>query len=514
MEARRNLGIDLGTSSSECCHVTKSGVTEPIPNLDGDIKTPSIVSYAGDTPVVGKAAIPDLVMSPEYVIKCGKRSMGHRTDQGKPIPIGRDAAGNEIDAVISSAAILSYLKESAETYLGGDIDHAVVTVPAYFDGAARADTKAAAKIAGLKVALIDEPQAAATYDGLEKGQDQILVVIDTGGGTTDVTAVEINGGIVETLLIDGDAELGGFNYDEGILGFMRSKGESQGIVISPEKDLATFYQNFDQAREAKEMLSRRDEITFAVQAEGKRVPIKLTRKGYRRIVKAFDSRFVKCCKRLQEAMKKKGKTPQRILLVGGNSRQPHIAEMAKEVFGMEPSRDTDPDMVVAKGASVYAQMHFGEKNSQIVVGGHRYLAQDIKMKTVAAHALCVPARKNTQDENEYNNAIVRAGTPLPFEFEERFSPLDPRQNQVKVKIVQGEPKALSKTATLLKEIEIPIQPSDKEESRILVKGRYTEEGLLELTVTDDLLGKPVSDSFIHSSGLSEEEIDKCRKMVK
>ena len=508
------IGIDLGTSFSEVARITESGVVQTIPNSDGDLKTPSIVSWASGRPIVGKAASPDLVFAPEFVIRCGKRSMGKTTNDGKPIPIGTDPAGNEITAVDFSASILGYLKKGAEDYLGYRIECAVITVPAYFDTTARNDTIAAAKIAGFReIMLLNEPEAAAIFDGLEKAMNQIVVVVDTGGGTTDVTAIEIDGNNVRTLFTDGDRELGGLNYTEAGFGLMCNEANAKNIVIAAEKDLATFYQNLDRAREAKEMLSRREEVTVIAEADGKRIPVVLTRQRLREAGKSYDDRFVNCCLRLHEGLKSQNKKPDRVLLVGGNSRQPHIAELVKQVFGIEPSRDTDADFVVVKGAGIRAQVCFGEAGKDIVIGGHRYLAEDIKLQTVAAHPICVAAKKDKSDPEEYNCVIVPANTPLPHDFEERFSPMNPGQREVLVKIVQGKPGELSKHASLLREIRVPIKPSDKDQDRIRLKGRYTEEGLLELTVVDELLGKPVSDSFVHKAGLSEAEIDDKRKRL-
>jgi molecular chaperone DnaK len=439
--------------------------------------------------------------------------MGKTTEEGKPLPIGMDPSGREITAADFSATILSYLKKSAEAYLGCEVRQAVITAPAYFGSIARDHTVAAGRIAGFEeVRLLNEPEAVALHYGLEKGRNETLVVVDTGGGTTDVTAVEIDaGGRFKTILTDGDAELGGSNYDEAILGLMRNEAKSQGIEIAPEKDLATFYQNLDRAREGKEMLSRREEVMVVAEADGQRVPVQLTRKILRQAAQAFDDRLVACCQRLHEGLQARGKTVDRVILVGGNSRQPDVGPLVQGVFGLEPARDTDPDLVVAKGAAIYAAICFGAKDTEIVVGQHRYLAQEITVQTVAAHALCVAARRFKGDRKEYNCALVPAGTPLPHEFEELFSPVNPGQRQVLIKIVQGKPDELSSNASILREIGVPIQPSNKDEDRIRVRGRYTAEGLLELTVVDDLLGQAISDSFVHQPGLSSAEIEQKRR---
>jgi molecular chaperone DnaK (HSP70) len=167
--------------------------------------------------------------------------------------------------------------------------------------------------------------------------------------------------------------------------------------------------------------------------------------------------------------------------------------------------------VVAKGAAIYAEVCFGKKDTEIVVGGHRYLAEEIQVQTVAAHALCVAARRIKGDPQEYNCVLVAAGTSLPHEFEERFSPANPGQREVTVKFVQGKPDEPSTNASILREIRVPIQPSDKDQDRIRIKGRYTAEGLLEVTVVDDLSGQAISDSFIHQPGLSSTEIEQKRR---
>jgi molecular chaperone DnaK len=511
-DTRKVVGIDLGTSFSEAAHITDAGVVEVIINLDGDTKTPSIVSWAGKTPVVGKAARPDLVLSPQHVIQCGKRSMGKTTDDGKPIPIGMDPSNREITAVDFSAAILRCIKTGAEAYLGCPIQRAVITVPAYFASRARDDTIAAGKIAGFEeVQLLNEPEAAAIYYGLDKATNQTILVVDTGGGTTDVTAIEIIGGVIKCLFTDGDNELGGTNFDEVIFQLMCQAAAGKGIVIAADKDLATFYQNLDRAREGKEMLSRRESVTAIAEGDGQRVPVKLTRELLRQAAKALDDRFIACCRRVLDQMKAKGKTIDRVILVGGNSRVSHMADLVKSVFGLEPAKDTDPDLAIVKGAAVYAEICFGPKDRDIVIGSHRYLAQEIKLQTVAAHALCVAARKYKDNPQEYNCVIVPAGTPLPHEFEERFSPANPQQREVTVKIVQGKPNEPTSNASILREIRTPIQPSEKDEDRIRIKGRYTAEGLVELTVIDALSGREVSDSFVHKPGLSGTEIEQKRR---
>ena len=515
MKTVKIVGIDLGTTNSTVSYKNDAGIVELIPNLEGDLKTPSIVSYNEGKPIVGKAAKPDLVLSPEHVVTHGKRQMSESDSDDKPIPILTDPSGAQITPVDFSAAIISYLKKSAEVHLGCEVDSLVVTVPAYFKEFARRNTIAAAVIAGFKednVKLLDEPVSAAIYYGLEKARNERIVVVDFGGGTLDISVIEINGTNIKAIITDGDSELGGSNYTEAMLNDMDAAGKRAGFDISA--DLATFYQNRDKAREAKEMLARRDSVTLIPQADGQRTSLSYTRQMLQESCKDFDERFLKCCKRVKAEVEKRGLKIDRVVLVGGSTRLPHVPLMVESVFAIEPSKDTDPDYVVAKGAAVWAQNKFGDPSKNIIVGSNQYLASEIKVQTVAAHAICVAAHRDKNDSNEYNCPIVPANSPLPHDFQERFSPLSPAQTSVDVKLIQGKEHELSKNSTLLRRINVPIKPSDQDGNRICINGKYTEQGILEITITDDLLGKPISDSFVHKAGLSDTEIEKKTNHLK
>ena len=225
--------------------------------------------------------------------------------------------------------------------------------------------------------------------------------------------------------------------------------------------------------------------------------------------KELDKRFIDCCKKVLEELVARNKKPDRIISVGGSCRLFHVSEMIQGIFGIEPSHDTDPDLVVAKGAAIWAEKCFGNEDKPIYLNGNKYLPGDIKAQTVTAHAICIAACNSTDrmDPEEYNVEIIPANSALPKVFEERFAPVNPSQRSVDVKIVQGKPGEKSKDSTLLRKIVVPIHPSDKDKDRILVKGKYNEDALLEITVIDELRGEPVSDSFVYSAGLSAAEID-------
>jgi molecular chaperone DnaK len=507
------IGIDLGTCLSEIAHRTEAGVIEIIPNRDGDLKTHSIVSVAGEKHIVGKGAWPDLITSPTHVIRCSKRHMCEVTESGKPIPITMDPKGREITPVDIAADIIGDLKESAEQYLGCTIRKGVVTVPAHFTPVGRTNTQAAARIAGLEVKILEEPVAAALAYGLEKGRNERVAVVDYGGGTLDISVIETEDEHSKVCVTDGEGDLGGVNADEAVLGYMIEEGKKDGIEISAEKNLSDFYLNLDRAREAKEMLSRRDEVVVIVEGEGKRKPVTLTRDIFRRIMLSNDERFIACCKRIYQKMKKHGKKIDRVLLVGGSCRQVHVPDMVRDVFGIEPSRDANPDFMVVTGAAIWAVKCFGDGSEAILTPRGSQLVKDIAMQTVLSHAICVAARRNLSgsDTNEYNCCVVPANTPLPYEFRERFAPVDPRSSSVVVKFVSGQPKQLSDECPVLHEVRVPIRPSDEHADRIIVEGKINEEGIVNITVKDELLDKPVTDSFVHTAGLTKAEIDQKRK---
>jgi len=508
------IAIDLGTFFSEVACVNDAGIVEVIPNLDGELKTPSIVSVANVKRVVGMAAKPDLIMAPQYVIKCSKRFMCKVTESGKPIPILTGPENNEFTAVDTAAEILAYLKQSTEQYLGTKTSKAVVTVPAYFDPIGRENTKAAARIAGFtNVRILDEPESAAIYYSLEKNRDEIVAVIDFGGGTLDITVIEMKGGKISVLYTYGDTELGGVNYDEANLTYVAEEAKKDGIIISAENNLADFYQALDRAREAKEMLSRRDEVVVIAEAGGKRKPVTIKREIFKKIAQPIDERYKKCCQSVVDQLKNSGRKIDRVLLVGGSSRLFHVPEMVREIFGMEPCCDTDPDLGIVKGAAIWAVKCFGDGSQAILIGGGSHLVKDINMQTVLSHAICVAALKNLSeiDTNEYNCCVVPANTPLPYEFRERFAPVDSRSSSVVVKFVSGQPDQLSTQCPVLHEVRVPIRPSDKHADRIIVEGKITEEGVVNITVKDELLDKPINDSFVHAAGLTKAEIDQKRR---
>jgi molecular chaperone DnaK len=249
------------------------------------------------------------------------------------------------------------------------------------------------------------------------------------------------------------------------------------------------------------------------EANGKRKPVTITREIFRKIVQPIDERYKQCCQRVVDQLRSSGKKIDRVLMVGGSSRLFHVSGMARKVFGMEPCCDADPDNSIVKGAAVWAVKCFGDGSEAILIGPGSHLVKYINMQTVLSHAICVAARRSLggSDTNEYNCCVVPANTPLPYEFRERFAPVDPHSSSVVVKFVSGQPEQLSAPCPVLHEVRVPIRPSDKHTDRIIVEGKITEEGVVNITVKDELLDKSITDSFVHAAGLTKAEIDQKRR---
>jgi molecular chaperone DnaK len=516
---QRCLGIDLGTTYSAAATVDDSGIVKVLPNLDGQLSTPSILSAAGDKILVGEAAKQDKFLHPEFVIEQAKRHMNVATVKGKPIVLMTSPNGMELTAVTVSAEILRYLKISAEQLEGCTFTQAVISVPAYFDGAARQRTKDAARIAGFEEVYIEnEPIAAATHYGLAKGRDETIAVVDFGGGTLDVVILRIRqSGQTDTLGIDGDPECGGCNIDEAIFQYAKGILEQRGGKLDPQSDLAGWYELLDACRKAKELLSRRDSALIPIRVGDQRQSVELT---YSKLVELSEDviKTLKTC--CQRVLGKAHLTPaeiDRVLLVGGSTRLRFVSEIVKSVFGKEPTIDTDPDLAVAKGCAIIAAVHFGAPDQEIVVDGKVYIASSIKRTEIAAKDLCVAAitRKHKGDTAEYNSPLITAGSVLPANTTTYFSPIHARSNEVTVKIIEGEPGKKSSDYTPLIQAEVPIQPTDEasNENRIEFQVVMDTEGLVKMTVRDKILNKPIPIQFNVKTALSDEEIASQRSQL-
>jgi len=312
------LGIDLGTTTAQTGILDKTGIPTVLPNLDGDLTTITLVSLASNPPVVGKTAKPDKFLNPAMVAALFKRYM-HL--EPPPVPL-TSADGTEYTPLQLSAEVLHFMKRSAEKLLGITIKKAVIGAPAYFQEPARRATKQAGLIAGFEeVHVVPEPTLAATFYGLAKGENMRVAVFDFGGGTFDISILEVKkDGQIDPIAVDGDPECGGSNVDESIFQDARKLVEEKGGQLSPEKDLAEWLEVLDRCKEAKEALTHKDTAIIPLRIGNERVSMELTYQRLKELRSPIIDNLRQCCKRALEKGKLAPSQIDKVVLVGGSTR--------------------------------------------------------------------------------------------------------------------------------------------------------------------------------------------------
>jgi len=513
------LGIDLGTTTTQMAIVDPAGILQVLPNMDGDTVTPSIVSVAERKPTVGKVARQDRFFNPDKVAEQFKKVMATVTDAGDHVSVITGADGTEFTAPMLSAELLSYLKESAENLLGQTIEGAVISVPAYFKRQARLATKQAGLIAGFKeVHIVDEPTAGATFYGLAKGQNQKIAVFDLGGGTFDISILQLKvDATIDPIAVDGDPECGGANIDEAIFQKAREFVESKGGKLDPKSDLIESVEALDACKQAKEMLSHKDTAIIPLKVGSDRFSMEITYDQLKEYSGKVIETLCGCCTRVLQKAGLQASEIDNIVSIGGSSRLGFVREIVKDIFGKEPVTDTDPDMAVAKGNAILAAAYFAESDRSIMIGGRKYLTGSIKPSQIAGRDLCVAAitEKSGDGHTEYNCPIIPSGAKLPFKATECFTPIDARNSVVKVKLIDGAPSELSSNFTPLQQVEVDVQPTsgDENDGRIEFKVAMDTEGMVDINVRDKVLNKPVPIKFKFHTGLSDSQINEQRDQL-
>ena len=513
------LGIDLGTTTSQMAIVDSAGIVQVLKNADGDMVTPSIVSVAEKKPTVGKVARQDRFFTPDKVAEQFKKVMATVTDSGDHVPVITGTDGTEFTAVTLSAEVLSRFKKDAEKLTGQSIEKAVISVPAYFERIARKATKEAGLIAGFKeVHIVDEPTAGATFYGLAKGQDQKIAVFDFGGGTFDISILQLkaDGTIVQDS-VDGDPECGGSNIDEAIFQQAREFVESKGGKLDPQNDLAEWMEALDACKQAKEMLAHKDTAIIPLRVGSDRFSMEITYDQLKEYSGDVIETLRGCCMRVLQKADLNPSEIGDIVLIGGSSRLRFVLEIVKDVFGKEPVTDTDPDMAVAKGDAILATAYFAKSDSELMIEGRKYLASSIKPSQIAGRDLCVAAitQRSGGDSKEYNVPIIPSGAKLPFEATECFTPIDAQQKSVKVKLIDGAPGELSSNFTPMQQVEVEVQPTSEAENDGCIEFRVTmdTEGMVDIKVRDKKLNKPVPMKLKFNTELSDSQINDQRNQL-
>ena len=506
------IGIDLGTTNSVVA-VMEGGQPVVIPNQEGGRTTPSIVGFtkSGER-LVGQVAKRQAVTNPENTIYSIKRFMGRRfnevSEEMRLVPY-RVVAGDNGDARVDasgkknpppeiSAMILTKLKEAAEAYLGEKVTKAVITVPAYFNDAQRQATKDAGQIAGLEVMrIINEPTAAALAYGLDKKKDETIAVYDFGGGTFDISILEVGDGVVEVKSTNGDTHLGGDNIDQRIINWLVEEfKKDQGPDIS--KDQMALQRLKEAAEKAKIELSTvlETEINLpfiTADASGpKHMNIKLTRARFEQMVEDILQRSVGPCK---QAMQDAGVVPAQIdevVLVGGSTRIPRVQQIVRDLFAKEPNKSVNPDEVVAVGAAVQGG----------VLGGE---VKDVLLLDVTPLSLGIETLGGVFTK------LIDRNTTIPTRKGETFSTASDNQTSVEIKVYQGE-RAMARDNRLLGVFSlVGIPPAPRGMPQIEVTFDIDANGILNVLAKDKATNNEQKITITSSSGLSKDEVEKMAK---
>ncbi|PIR53801.1 molecular chaperone DnaK [Candidatus Peregrinibacteria bacterium CG10_big_fil_rev_8_21_14_0_10_42_8] len=506
------IGIDLGTTNS-CMAVIEGGEPVVIPNAEGNRTTPSVVGYKDGEVLAGVAAKRQAVTNPENTIFSAKRFIGRRfkevENEAKQMPY-KVSSGKEGRANISvngkemlpqeiSAKVLQKLKADAEAYLGTTVSKAVITVPAYFDDSQRQATKEAGKIAGLEVErIINEPTAAALAYGLDKGHEQKIVVYDLGGGTFDVSILELADGVFEVLSTNGDTQLGGDDFDsEIILWLLAEFKKDQGVDLSNDK--IALQRLKEAAEKAKIELSSQNETEInlpfiTADATGpKHLTLKMSRSKLESLVGDLIARTKKPC---EDALKDAGLSKSdisEVVLVGGMTRMPAVTALVKNLFGKDPHKGVNPDEVVAIGAAIQAG----------VMGGD--IDKDIVLVDVS------PLSLGIETMGGVDTKLIERNTKIPTSKSQIFSTAADNQPSVEIHVIQGERQMAADNKSLGRFILDGIAPAPRGVPQIEVTFDIDTNGILNVKASDKGTGKVQHITIQGSTGLTDEEIDKMQK---
>ncbi|MBN2086819.1 molecular chaperone DnaK [Candidatus Peregrinibacteria bacterium] len=506
------IGIDLGTTNS-CMAVMEGGEPTVIPNSEGNRTTPSVISEKDGERLAGIVAKRQAVTNPQNTIFSAKRFIGHKLDEvekeAKSMPFETKSGKNEqVEIKMAdkwyrpaeiSARVLQKMKADAEAYLGQPVTEAVITVPAYFNDSQRQATKDAGKIAGLEVKrIINEPTAAALAYGLDKKKNDVkIAVFDLGGGTFDISILELGDGVFEVISTNGDTHLGGDDFDQVLIDWLVSEfKKTEGVDLS--KDQMALQRLKEGAEKAKIELSSASETDInlpfiTADASGpKHLNLKLSRSKLEELVSNLIEKTKKPCEKALEDAKLKASDIDEVIMVGGMTRMPAVVKIAKEIFGKEPHKGVNPDEVVALGAAIQGGVLMGDVKDLLLL--------DVTPLSLSIETLGGVATR-----------IIERNTTIPTSKSQTFSTAADNQPSVDVHVVQGEREMAADNKSLGRFILDGIPPAPRGVPQIEVTFDIDANGILNVTAKDKGTGKEQKITIQGASGLSDDEIEQMKK---
>ncbi len=506
------IGIDLGTTYS-VVSVMEGGEPIVIPNLEGTRTTPSVVAFSpGGERLVGAPAKRQAITNPQNTIYSIKRFMGRRhhevAAEEKMVPyrivggpnelVKVEAGGKQYTPPEISAMILQVLKEAAEAYLGEKVERAVITVPAYFNDSQRQATKDAGTIAGLKVErIINEPTAAALAYGLDKKKSQRIAVFDLGGGTFDISILDVGDGVFEVKSTNGDTHLGGDDFDEAVIAYLCETFKKQS-GIDLRQDQMALQRLKEAAEKAKIELSSAQQTTISLpfitmdQSGPKHLSETLTRAKLEQLIEQLIERCRRPCLQAMQDAKVKPAEIDEVILVGGSTRVPRVQALVKEMFGREPNRSVNPDEVVSLGAAIQGGVLAGD-------------VADVVLLDVTPLSLGIETLGGVMTR------LIDRNTTIPTSKSQVFSTADDNQTAVDVHVLQGEREFARDNRTLGRFRLEGLPPAPRGMPQIEVTFDIDANGILNVSAKDKGTGKQQKVTIQTSSGLSKEEVERMRR---